>query len=155
FLMPRRRTQSKPRRGLRGLRCLPRRDPERRPFRKERHDVGREPVVGGEAVSAPAASRPSVVILDLFGTLVPAPSAVERSSAAAQFAETLRVPPAVVETALTETWLVRHNGQLNSTAGVAAHLFAHCGASASRPDELERLMTRLALTRLQADATLL
>lgn len=106
-------------------------------------------------MSAPTATRPSAVILDLFGTLVAAPSAVERSSAAAQFAETLRVPPAVVETALTETWLVRHNGQLNSTAAVVAHLFVQCGASASRRDELEQLMTRLALTRLQADATLL
>jgi putative hydrolase of the HAD superfamily len=106
-------------------------------------------------MSAPTASRPSAVILDLFGTLVAAPSTVERSAAAAQFAETLRVPPAVVETALTETWLARHNGQLNSTAAVAAHLSAHCDAYASHPDELERLMTRLALTRLQADATLL
>jgi putative hydrolase of the HAD superfamily len=106
-------------------------------------------------MSAPTTTRPSAVILDLFGTLVAAPSAVERSAAAAQFAQVLRVSPAVVEVALTESWLARHDGQLRTTAAVAAHLFAHCDASASRPDKLEQLMTRLALTRLQADVTLL
>lgn len=106
-------------------------------------------------MSALAVARPSVVVLDLFGTLVAAPSAAERASAATQFAEILRVNPAVVDAALTDSWPVRHDGRLRSTAAVAAHLVACCDASASRAGELEQFMAGLACVRLQADATLL
>lgn len=104
--------------------------------------------------SSSAAPRPIAVILDLFGTLVAAPSAVERRAAAAQFAEILGVSPAVVESVLSESWQARHDGQLTSAAEVAAHLAARCNASAACVDELEMVLARLAHVRLQADATL-
>ncbi|MFJ6553112.1 HAD family hydrolase [Streptomyces luteogriseus] len=109
-------------------------------------------LVRSSAIRAP---KPTAVVLDLFGTLVAAPSAVERSAAAAQLADVLGVSSAVAEAALSGSWRARHDGQLRSTAEVAAHLVAHCNAPASRVDELERLLAKLARDRLQADATLL
>ncbi|WP_181785839.1 HAD family hydrolase [Streptomyces phytophilus] len=97
----------------------------------------------------------SAVILDLFGTLVAAPTVVERGAAAAQFADVLGVPSKAVETALSGSWRARHGGQLRSTAEVAAYLVARCEAPSFRAYELERLMGRLARERLQADASLL
>ncbi|ALO96757.1 Putative HAD-hydrolase [Streptomyces hygroscopicus subsp. limoneus] len=105
--------------------------------------------------SAGRPPRPTAVILDLFGTLVGAPSTVERSAAANQFAEVLGVSSAIADSALSSSWRARHDGQLRSTTEVAAHLVACCNASASRVDELERLLAQLAHRRLQADATLL
>lgn len=105
--------------------------------------------------SAAPAPRPTAVILDLFGTLVAAPSVVERRAAAAQFAAILRVSPAVAESVLSDSWQARHDGQMASTTEVAVHLVARCDASAACVNELEVLLTRLAHVRLQADASLL
>ncbi|WP_328913308.1 MULTISPECIES: hypothetical protein [unclassified Streptomyces] len=69
----------------------------------------------------------SVAVLLLLGTLVTAPSAIERTSAAAQFAAILHVKPVTVETTLTDSWPVRHDGRLRSTAEVAAHQALYCG----------------------------
>lgn len=105
--------------------------------------------------STAPALRPTAVILDLFGTLVAAPSVVERRAAAAQFAAILRVSPAVAESVLSDSWQARHDGQMASTTEVAVHLVARCDASAACVDELEVLLARLAQVRLQADASLL
>ncbi|MFF1499495.1 HAD family hydrolase [Streptomyces sp. NPDC058316] len=105
--------------------------------------------------SAVQTPRLTAVILDLFGTLVEAPSAVERSTAAHQFAEVLGVSSAAADSALSDSWQARRDGQLRTTAEVAAHLVARSSAPASRADELERLLAQLAHERLQADATLL
>lgn len=99
--------------------------------------------------------RPAAVVLDLFGTLVDAPGVGERAEAAARFARALQVPLAVAESALTGSWRARHDGQLTSTAEVAVHLAACCGAAAPRTGDLERLLARLARTRLRADAAVL
>ncbi|MER5749069.1 HAD family hydrolase [Streptomyces sp. NPDC002088] len=95
------------------------------------------------------------MVLDLFGTLVAAPSTVERRAAVTQFAEILRVSPAVTDSALSDSWQARHDGQLASTTEVAAHLVARCNASAVCADELEVLLARIAHVRLQADTALL
>ncbi|MEU6546460.1 HAD family hydrolase [Streptomyces sp. NPDC046859] len=105
--------------------------------------------------SAVRAPRPAAVVLDLFGTLVAAPSIVERRAAAVQLAAILRVSPAVAESELADSWQARHNGQLASTAEVAAHLVTRCDASAACVNELEMVLARLAHVRLQADSTLL
>ncbi|WP_328333388.1 HAD family hydrolase [Streptomyces sp. NBC_00455] len=116
-------------------------------------DVLLGPSLGPGSASRP--SRPTAIILDLFGTLVAAPSAAERTAAAAQVAEVLSVPWTAAELALASSWRVRHDGQLRSTSDVAALLIAHCDAPASCADELERLLAQLARNRLQAEATLL
>ncbi|WP_078504119.1 HAD family hydrolase [Streptomyces viridochromogenes] len=105
--------------------------------------------------SAAPAPRPVAVILDLFGTLVAAPTAVERRAAAAQFAEILGVPLSVAEAALSDSWQARHDGQLTSTTEVAAHLVTRCKAAPACVGELEMLLAQLAAVRLGADATLL
>ncbi|WP_371599937.1 HAD family hydrolase [Streptomyces sp. NBC_00564] len=105
--------------------------------------------------SVAPAPRPIAVILDLFGTLVAAPSPVERRAAAAQFAEILGVSPSAVETVLSDSWQARHDGQLPSTTEVAVHLADCCNATAACVGELEMLLARLAHARLQADASLL
>ncbi len=65
------------------------------------------------------------------------------------------ISSSVAESALSGSWRARHDGQLRSTAEVAAHLVARCDAPASSVDELERVLAQLACDRLQADATLL
>ncbi|MFD4477169.1 HAD family hydrolase [Streptomyces sp. NPDC058471] len=105
--------------------------------------------------SAPQGPRPSVVILDLFGTLVAAPSQAERNVAAIRFAEAMRVLPTVAESALSDSWRVRHDGRLKSTTEVAAYLVARCDAPASHVTKVEQLLAELARDRLQADASLL
>ncbi|PCG85024.1 hypothetical protein CIB93_16030 [Streptomyces sp. WZ.A104] len=105
--------------------------------------------------SASRAPRLTAVILDLFGTLVAAPSAVERSVAVTRFAGAMRVSPAVAESALSGSWRARHDGKLRSTTEVAAHLVARCDAPASHINKVEQLLAELARDRLQADASLL
>lgn len=106
-------------------------------------------------MSARRASRPDAVVLDLFGTLVAAPTTRERSAASGCFAEILHVPPAVAESALTSSWRPRHDGQLKSITAVAAHLATCCDASNPDIEELARSLSRLAAARLHADATVL
>ncbi|MFI6062162.1 HAD family hydrolase [Streptomyces sp. NPDC051286] len=108
-----------------------------------------------QQTSAPRAPRPTVVVLDLFGTLVAAPNAVERSAAASRLAGIIRVSPALTESVLSGSWRARHDGQLRSTTEVASHLVSRCDAPASCVNKLEQLLAELARDRLQADATLL
>ena len=105
--------------------------------------------------SAAPTSYPTAVIFDLFGTLVAAPSAIERSTAAARMAEILRISQTVAESALLDSWPARHDGRLTSSEEVAAHLIMRCNASAGCADELEVLLAGLADARLQADTTVL
>ncbi|MFF2567358.1 HAD family hydrolase [Streptomyces sp. NPDC058084] len=114
--------------------------------------------VSDTPLGSPSASRalwPSAVILDLFGTLVVAPSTSERNTATTRFASVMCVSPAVAESALTGSWSARHDGQLRSTAEVAAHLVARCDAPVSNVTALELLLKELARDRLRADAPLL
>ncbi len=62
------------------------------------------------------------VVLDLFGTLVPAPTPRERTEAASRLAGVLDCPTATVETYLASTWQVRHDGALPTLSALAAHL---------------------------------
>lgn len=113
------------------------------------------PVSSRHRSAADPYGRPAAVVLDLFGTLVAAPSRAERRAAAVRFAELLHVPASAAESMLSDTWRVRHDGQLKSATAVAAHLAARCGASAVSADQLRSLLAGLADRRLRADATLL
>ncbi|MFJ1845528.1 HAD family hydrolase [Streptomyces sp. NPDC088146] len=105
--------------------------------------------------SSARSPRPTALVLDLFGTLVAAPSTVERSIAASRIAEVLRVSPVIVEFALAGSWQARHDGRLRTTVEVAEHLVGRCNASDSCVKGLEQLLARLARARLQADVVLL
>ncbi|MFJ8853642.1 HAD family hydrolase [Streptomyces sp. NPDC102437] len=130
--------------------------PSTSPLAVNTHPIGEVPLgTSLRRSSAAPVPRPTAVILDLFGTLVAAPSAVERSAAAAEFAAVMRVSAEVVESALSGSWRARHDGQLRSTTEVAIHLAARCNASTACTDELEALLARLAHHRLRTDETLL
>jgi putative hydrolase of the HAD superfamily len=62
------------------------------------------------------------VVLDLFGTLVTAPTPSERTHAASQLAAVVACEPAAVEHYLRNSWQVRHDGTLPTVADLAAHL---------------------------------
>lgn len=91
------------------------------------------------------------VIFDLFGTLVPAPSDAERSSAVREFAAAMEVGAGIVASVLGASWRVRHDGRLSSVEKVAAYLVSRCGAAESHVNDVETTLRRLALARLRAD----
>lgn len=62
------------------------------------------------------------VVLDLFGTLVAAPTSEERASASSQVAAVAGCDTATVESYFRDTWHRRHDGTLPTLADLAAHL---------------------------------
>ncbi|KJS53421.1 hypothetical protein VM98_25400 [Streptomyces rubellomurinus subsp. indigoferus] len=65
--------------------------------------------------------RPTAVVLDLFGTLIPAPDCRERDRAVREIAAALRVPGPLAGQALEESWRARHDGTLRTTGEIADH----------------------------------
>lgn len=61
------------------------------------------------------------VVLDLFGTLVTAPSPEERARAASRVAAVVGCDATTVESYFRSTWHVRHDGTLPALADLAAH----------------------------------
>lgn len=87
----------------------------------------------------------TTVIFDLFGTLVDAPSAAERSAAARAIADTVGATKESVESYLQDSWLVRHDGTLPSVSDLAAHLQVCVGQqrpTAAVVDVLKQLAAR-------------
>lgn len=103
----------------------------------------------------PAAWRPAAVVLDLFGTLVPAPDSRERAQAVREIAAALRVPGPLADRALGGSWQARHDGTLRTTGEVAAHLAELCGASSGYVPRVESALRRLAPQRLHPDTSVL
>ncbi|MGH8901362.1 MAG: HAD family hydrolase [Egibacteraceae bacterium] len=62
------------------------------------------------------------VVLDLFGTLVTAPTPEERARAASRVAAVVGCDTTTVESYFRGTWHVRHDGTLPALADLAAHL---------------------------------
>lgn len=62
------------------------------------------------------------VVLDLFGTLVTAPTPEERAHAASRVAAVVGCDTTTVERYFHDTWHVRHDGTLPTLADLAAHL---------------------------------
>lgn len=60
--------------------------------------------------------------MDLFGTLVGAPTPEERASAASRVAAVAGCGTTTVESYFRDTWHVRHDGTLPTLADLAAHL---------------------------------
>jgi putative hydrolase of the HAD superfamily len=94
----------------------------------------------------------NAVVFDLFGTLVPAPTAEERDDGVRRIAGCLRVPPARVSRALSASWRVRHNGTLAGTVEVAGHLVRACTAEPAAVPVLAACLTGLAAPRLRTSA---
>ncbi|MDH6580318.1 HAD family hydrolase [Kitasatospora sp. MAP5-34] len=99
--------------------------------------------------------RPTAVVLDLFGTLVPAPDSRERAQAVREIATALRVSDPLADQALGGSWQARHDGTLRTTGEIAAHLAELCGAPAGYVPRMESALRRLAPQRLRPDASVL
>ncbi|MEN8652337.1 HAD family hydrolase [Streptomyces sp. 21So2-11] len=98
---------------------------------------------------------PKAVVLDLFGTLVPAPLPAERASAAAELAAAMGITTKAAEAALINSWRPRHDGTLRSTKAVAAHLVEQCDAPSDRTSAVEAALHRLVSSRLRIDVSVL
>jgi putative hydrolase of the HAD superfamily len=64
----------------------------------------------------------NAVVLDLFGTLVAAPTPTERSRAAMRLARVIGCEPAAVERYFLVSWRARHDGTLPDAPALAEHL---------------------------------
>jgi putative hydrolase of the HAD superfamily len=62
------------------------------------------------------------VVLDLFGTLVDAPTPGERTRAASRLADLMGCRAATVEQYFRDTWSVRHDGTIPTLADLTTHL---------------------------------
>lgn len=92
----------------------------------------------------------TTVIFDLFGTLVAAPSAGERSAAARAMADAVGATQESVESYLQNSWLVRHDGTLPNVSALAAHLQASIGQQRpARP--VVDVLKQLAVGRIEPD----
>ncbi|MGF1427312.1 hypothetical protein [Kitasatospora sp. LaBMicrA B282] len=95
----------------------------------------------------------TAVILDLFGTLVPAPDSHERERAVREIAAALDVSERSADRALKESWRSWRDGTLRTTTAIAEHLAAVCGAPVAHVPRVESTLRRLAPTRLHTDTT--
>ncbi|MEU4360512.1 HAD family hydrolase [Promicromonospora sp. NPDC023987] len=95
------------------------------------------------------------VVFDLFGTLVLAPTADDRSSAAAVLAAAAERPVADVVGYLRESWRVRHDGTLTTVKQLSTHLLAEVGGDAFNLGAVMGAWRHLAPRRLRADQTVL
>lgn len=101
-------------------------------------------------VTPSAASGYRAVVFDLFGTLVDAPTAGDRRTAAAEIAAVVDRPGDEIEAVLVDSWSERHDGRIPGLPALAAFLarrVAHPTAAKSITDTLRRQ----ALRRLRTD----
>lgn len=93
------------------------------------------------------------VVLDLFGTLVAAPTPRERVHAAVRLAHTLDCDPAVVDDYFLSTWPIRHDGTLPALADLATHLVDTVGARATAVEPVTHELRALGRARLAPDVS--
>ncbi|MFD6452832.1 HAD family hydrolase [Nocardia sp. NPDC055165] len=73
--------------------------------------------------ASPPCERPiGAIVLDLFGTLVDAPTPIELASISTRLGGRLDRRSTVIEDYFRSTWLVRHDGRLAGLSDLAAHL---------------------------------
>jgi putative hydrolase of the HAD superfamily len=91
------------------------------------------------------------VVLDLFGTLVDAPTRHDRHHAARAIAAITEVDTHAAEETLIRTWRIRHDGRLASLDDLAGYLAQRLTGSAETRSDLARLLRRQAANRLRPD----
>jgi len=93
------------------------------------------------------------VVLDLFGTLVGAPTPAERSHAATRLARVIGCDPPDVEDYFLAAWQVRHDGTLAAVSALAAHLIRAVGGRDSVVDPVVHELCDLGRARLVPDTS--
>lgn len=88
------------------------------------------------------------VVLDLFGTLIDAPTPAERRGAATRLAVAAHADADDVERYLIQSWRARHDGSLGTVDAVAADLVRAVGAELSTAGRVVEGLTALGQERL-------
>ena len=95
----------------------------------------------------------NAVVLDLFGTLVAAPTAADRSDAANRLARVIGCDPDAVERYFLGSWQARHDGTLPTVAALARHLVRNVKGLASAIAPVANELHELARPRLVPDTS--
>jgi putative hydrolase of the HAD superfamily len=95
------------------------------------------------------------VVLDLFGTLVDAPTTADRDEACARLAAVMGVAVDSVVRYFGATWAIRHDGTLPSLAALVDHLIDRVGGSPAATAGVERAMRERAEQRLTPESIVL
>lgn len=90
-------------------------------------------------------------MLDLFGTLVDAPTPADRSRAASRLAHAIGCDPAAVELYLRATWTVRHDGTMATGGALAEHLVGLIGGPVSAVEPVAHELLALGCSRVVPD----
>lgn len=98
---------------------------------------------------------PDAVVLDLFGTVVAAPTSEDRSRAAARLGVAAGCDGMQVERYLRTTWRVRHDGSLPTLRQLAEHFLDGVGGSAARIPPVVDQLRRLGEERLGVDPSVI
>lgn len=101
------------------------------------------------------AGRYRAVVLDLFGTLVDAPTPADRRDAADELAGALEVSPVRAETVLVRSWAARHDGRIATVPALVAGLARSLDRPVPPAGTLDELLVARAATRLRADPVVL
>ncbi|HUY52305.1 MAG TPA: HAD family hydrolase [Streptosporangiaceae bacterium] len=96
-------------------------------------------------------TRLRAAVLDLFGTLVDAPTRHDRHRAACAIAAITEVDTRTAEETLISTWRIRHDGRLPSLDDLAGYLAQCLTGSAETCTDLARLLYVQATNRLRPD----
>lgn len=94
-------------------------------------------------------------MLDLFGTLVAAPTPDERADAASSLAQIIGCDPATVERYLVDSWRPRHDGTLPTVAHLVRHLVRAVGGPDAVAPSVADELRKLGQARLVPDTTVL
>lgn len=95
------------------------------------------------------------MVLDLFGTLVDAPTSLDRAHAAERLAGAAGCQAPQVEHYLMDTWLVRNVGVLPTVPELAGHLLAAVGGAAGAAGSVEGELRALGRARLGPDTSVM
>lgn len=95
------------------------------------------------------------VVFDLFGTLVDAPTPLERTNAVHRLAAAVGSRAETVDRYLEQTRYVRHDGTLPDVADVCANLVAAIGAHHGTTEVLGRELRDIGLKRLASPPSVL
>jgi len=95
------------------------------------------------------------VVFDLFGTLVDAPTRIDRAHASERLAEAAGCRPSQAERYLVNTWFVRHGGALPTVTELAEHLLWSVGGAHGAVTAVADQLHALARSRLIPDASVM
>lgn len=95
------------------------------------------------------------LVLDLFGTIVPAPTAEDRTGAATRLAPLVGCSHEKIDAYFRQSWRIRHDGTLSTLAELAAHLELHAKCEKKVTGAVANELVAIAFARLIAAESVL